>query len=54
MNELIQTLNATNGERLFWYSVFILIFVNLIVKGILSFYKTYKKYKKEENENIIG
>lgn len=48
MNELIQTLNATDGSRLFWYGVFVVVILGIIVDGAVSAYKIHQKNKSRD------
>lgn len=43
MNSLINTLNNTSGERVFWYSVVFLIGLGVIVDGIVKIVKHLRK-----------
>lgn len=43
MKEFIEVLNQTNGDRLFGYCIFILIFTFIIGEIIVEIFKTFKK-----------
>jgi hypothetical protein len=52
MKELLETLNATSGDRLFGYSIVLLIIIsivgNTIVDSIAAFRKKQENGKDEE------
>lgn len=43
MKELLEVLNQTNGNRLFGYCLFILIFTYIIGEIIVEIFKTFRK-----------
>jgi len=43
MKEFLETLNNTNGDRLFWYGVFILFALQIIGETLVKIFKQPNK-----------
>lgn len=43
MKEILEVLNQTNGNRLYGYALFILVFTYIIGEIIVEIFKTFRK-----------
>ena len=53
MNEILQTLNAMDGGRLFLYGLFVLIALEMIIGGIVRFIEHMLKTREKSKNSKL-